>query len=805
MDKQERADRLYNLLPATYRIRDAATGWQLQALLRVIAEQVNAVEDDISQLYANWFIETCQDWVVPYIGDLIGYQQIHDAGEPGDITTAEGQARNAILIPRRDVANTLHYRRRRGTLAVLEELARDVANWPYAYAVEFYKHLGITQNDDFLRIQRGRLINLRDHHALFALGSPFERAAHTVDVRRPLSQHAPGRYNIPDVGLFLWRLQLYPVVMTRAYRDETVETHYTFSVLGNDSQLYTHPAPRQASNGQPQIVDELNFPNPISVRAFEKRLHDYYGDVTQGKSLEIWTVAATHPVHTHEEQHEHHPHHEHHEHHEPHPHQAYSEVIVEKPPVQPPASPPQQPVSKPKPQLVLPKNIVATDLSNWHYRPQQDQVAVDTHLGRIAFARGHAPESVYVSYYYAFSADIGGGIYNRPILQPTNTHILHVNKDAEQISTPATPSYPSIQKALDAWQQWKTTNMQLPIDQQQPLNGIIEITDNGRYTLRLAIDLEENEHLVIRAANRTRPILHLIDKEEDKGEDEDKEEREEPIVTGEYGSRFALDGLLVMGSPLRFEGTIDTVAIRHCTLVPGRGIDSDCNPHYPDEASILLYHKGTRVNIEQSILGSLLVEQDEVHEEPLHLNISDSILDATSEQRKALSSSEDSIAYSILNITRSTVFGQVQVHAIDTVENSILLGSVTVARRQHGCMRFCSIVPGSRTPRRYSCQPDLAEQALNTTLKGASQEQRNAAIQITRARVRPSFASVRYGDASYCQLTLSCAQEIRTGADDESEMGVFHDLFQPQRETNLRARLADFTPAGMETAIIYIN
>ncbi len=73
-------DRLYNLLPAVYRSRDAEHGQPLRGLLQVISEQVNLVEDDIAQLYENLFIETCQDWVVPYIGDLVGYQVVHDAG-----------------------------------------------------------------------------------------------------------------------------------------------------------------------------------------------------------------------------------------------------------------------------------------------------------------------------------------------------------------------------------------------------------------------------------------------------------------------------------------------------------------------------------------------------------------------------------------------------------------------------------------------------------------------------------------------------------------------------------------------------
>lgn len=109
----ENVDYLYELLPAIYRLRDAEQGYPLQALLRVIDEQVAVVREDIDQLYENWFVETAQDWVVPYIGDLVGYQPVFEAGEPGSAATAQGQARNKILMPRREVANTLRNRRRR--------------------------------------------------------------------------------------------------------------------------------------------------------------------------------------------------------------------------------------------------------------------------------------------------------------------------------------------------------------------------------------------------------------------------------------------------------------------------------------------------------------------------------------------------------------------------------------------------------------------------------------------------------------------------------------------------------------------
>src|SRR6266480_1440771 len=123
-------DRLYDLLPVIYRQRDAKCGQPLRALLRVISEQVDVVEEDIARLYDNWFIETCDDWVVPYIGDLLGFELVHEAAQPGDVRTAEGRTLDKILIPRSEVAHTIAARRRRGTLALLEELARDVAGWP---------------------------------------------------------------------------------------------------------------------------------------------------------------------------------------------------------------------------------------------------------------------------------------------------------------------------------------------------------------------------------------------------------------------------------------------------------------------------------------------------------------------------------------------------------------------------------------------------------------------------------------------------------------------------------------------------
>jgi len=48
----------------------------LQSLLMLVEEQLAALAEDLDQLYDDQFIETCAPWVIPYIGDLIGYQAI---------------------------------------------------------------------------------------------------------------------------------------------------------------------------------------------------------------------------------------------------------------------------------------------------------------------------------------------------------------------------------------------------------------------------------------------------------------------------------------------------------------------------------------------------------------------------------------------------------------------------------------------------------------------------------------------------------------------------------------------------------
>ena len=109
---------------------------------------------------------------------------------------------------------------------------------------------------------------------------------------------------------------------------------------------------------------------------------------------------------------------------------------------------------------------------------------------------------------------------------------------------------------------------------------------------------------------------------------------------------------------------------------------------------------------------------------------------------------------------------------------------VVGSRQQEGCVRFSFLPSDAKVPRRYHCQPKDGSPA---------------------GSLWPQFTSLHYGQPGYCQLHPSCAPEIRQGADDEAEMGVFHDLYQPQRKTNLRIRLEEYLRFGMEAGIFYAS
>lgn len=357
------AEKLYSLLPSIYRIRDGEQGEPLRALLAVIAEQVGAIEENIQQLYDDQFIETCADWVVPYIGDLIGYRALY-ADAPG------------VGSPRAEVAHTIALRRRKGTAAVLEQLARDVTGWN-ARAVEFFQTLATTQYMNHLRPGNLYSPDLRNWEPLERVGTAFDTLAHTADVRRISSGR--GRYNIPDVGIFLWPIEAH--LLRRSAAVQVDARRWRVSALNHDMPLYGRPQPEEQIT---HIAEPVNVPMALSRRVLNEDLSrtepQYYGE---NLSLALYINGSATPV-------------------------PAADVRI---------------------------CNLSDDGATWAHLPAAGQFAIDPVLGRVALPAAPLPpiDQVEVTHHYGFGAFIGGGEYERAAsfaAEPGQTVVLVPDQQA---------------------------------------------------------------------------------------------------------------------------------------------------------------------------------------------------------------------------------------------------------------------------------------------------------------------------------------------------------------------------------------
>jgi hypothetical protein len=571
-------ERLYRLLPAIHRVRDAREGEPLRAMLALIQDELDRVEDHVARTYENWFIETCDDWVVPYLGDALGVRGLAPTSDDGSL--------------RAYVANTLRFRQRKGTASVLEDLARTVTGWPAA-AIEMVQRLPATQHLNHLDLSRVRTPDLRDGDALERLGGPFETAGHLVDVRSIAARR--GRYNIPDIAIWIWRLEAFAVEHSPPAVDPTAgPARFRFSPLGADTPLF---GPERSDDSVVRTT-ELSVPAPIRRRPIWAELEAARAALANGES----------------------------------PHYAYLD----------PAEPAVRIWEQDGADLVEipPDRIQICNLSAWSAglpvpasyvdgdgNPVDARVAVDPVLGRLAFLPDSSPPAaVRVSYRHGFPGPIGGGLYERAAgLDPIGERRRYT------VGGNATGAeHATLAAAVAAW-----TADGKP-------DAVIAIVDNDEYA---AVDLAvpDASSLEVRAADEHRAIVRLV--------------APWRLTLGENAS-IVIDGVLVAGNRVELATTGGVAerrfALRHATLVPGHALAVDGSPTQPDAPSLIAVPGATGrliVGVRRSITGP--IDLTEAGIDGSELSVQASIVDAMGGTRAAIAGSQVAVdAATVLGTTR---------------------------------------------------------------------------------------------------------------------------------------------------------
>lgn len=664
-------DTLFNLLPAVYRIRDARVAEDdpqsqgigpLQSLLRVLSQPLSAIADNLEQLYDDAFIETCDEWVVPYIGDLLGTRSL-----PG----STGAARST----RAEVAHTIRSRRRKGTAAVLETMARDVTGWD-SRVVEFFQVISTTQYMNHVR--RGNQVtpSLREWEALERIGSAFDTLPRTIAVR---SLAKGGRYHVPNLGVFLWKLHARPLRQSTAVPlNDPDRRQYAISPLGCDSQIYTVPAPIEGRT-QPQHV-----PIAISRRVLAEHIDRYYGPDNKSVQLTVNDVRID-----------------------------AKDIFI--------------------------ANLGDRAAGGWAHLPPAGKYAIDPVLGRIALPPNPAAvTTVQVTFAEAFGADIGGGEYDRAA--------TFDRTDAAAPLMRVPEDYLTIQAAIDAL----------------PGGGIVQISGNGRYEEPLHMVAADRAHIELRAASDARPSIVLTRAME---------------ISGGVDARVSINGLLISGNAITVPNSpinqLRDLTIRHCTLVPGLTLTRSGDPADPAQPSLIVDRPDVRVRLDRSICGAMRIDRGSP------CVVIDSIVDATDSSNDACLAPGGGSS-GPLEIVGSTVIGRVTTRVLTLASNSIFTSRIVVDDRQQGCARFSHIPADSRVPRRHRCVPEI-----------------DGGPAVLR------FESPRFGSPWYVQLDATTAASIKYGADDNGEMGAYHHVQAPLRESNLRLRLDEYVRAGLEAGVFH--
>jgi len=779
---------LFQRLPEIYRIRDAeqTPPRQLEEYLEVVEEAFSAVHENIEALYNDLFIETCDDWVVPYLGDLLGTS--HLKGDPWTL--------------RADVADTVALRRRKGTLSAIELLAFDLTEWT-AHCVELRENLIWNQhlnhqrpdeggappyglpNVDRFTVRRGGTMPIRSPAMLGLLGTPFDPFAHVADVKS--ANDGAVHYNLPNLAIFLWRLKDYRVPLSRPLSKGATQLSSSPDLFAVRFDLHPLDRPvrlfntyRFDENQRPPLLSHLDeVPGPIPYARLNSDAPAGNPDAYRTVDLYDSTNFTLNDFD----------------------------------------------VGDTGLQFYLPKSQFG---ANWntHVRgdnlcawesglraPLRDgEIVIDPQIGRVLFGVNSAAKrdalrrGLWVGYTYGAAGPVGAHPISRAAA-PLELNGNPVTLGSAVTGFPPTPV--TLASAL--------ANLQLPTQ----LQTVIEITDSLVHDLDLSavapiLPLEDggpnlvlNNSLIIRAASGQRPIVRLAQPLRFR-----LAKLNAPLVD-QVNLMVRLEGLYLTrgptfpaGQPLIARAAVGRLELIGCTLDPGgyRKRDGTRAPLHPGLKLERSYGFATsnpllavpHILLQRTISGAVLIDPG------YRLVLSDSILDAGGGVSDppgntfALSAATNPLTAwgAPTDVRGATFFGRTRVEQMSGT-GGIWVQRLEVHDNQKGCIKF-SYFSGEndRLPPHFACvsgpgaelrftsewfeQPGYAQLGLTT----------NKSI----LQLGPRYPNQREED--------SFAPSVSAVPD---EMGAFGFLLESHKWINLQIRFREFMPLGVRPLLIPVT
>jgi hypothetical protein len=380
------------------------------------------------------------------------------------------------------------------------------------------------------------------------------------------------------------------------------------------------------------------------------------------------------------------------------------------------------------------------------------------------------------------------------------------------------------------------------------IRAVIEIADSEIYREDIIVSLVEGSVLEIRASQEERPTIlgHLK-------------------VQGAKKSRFLLDGLWIdrhaSHSALTVEpGAIESIAIRHCTIVPTRELENEnfaisseseaiCdwnNIGQQAEATKLREFLAHKLGLGWVPKGAEFEKHTDTEIEYITYKTGNQELRIEAESNSTLASLKTKSCggvwkkvyeFSILEQhgKRRILYGRNDNLEIE-IEKSVC-GAINVPDAQLSVsdsiidgvhkealvVRTAVIKQSTILGRTMVEELALASNSIFTGIVNAKMDQKGCArfsyipsaskaprrykCQPSESTpdVEPRFTSEQYGDPGYAQLHRSVDAEIFEGADNGAEMGAFNHLLQAHRISDLKSALDDYLRFGLEVGVFLVS